>query len=374
MRNWRRVEIFHSGDEYYRSLRTALAQARRSITIETYIFSVDSFTEQILNDLAQARQRGVDVKIVVDGVGSFLWLPQLKAFCEKARLDLKVFHPLPPMYSWLFNYFWRLGKYFKHFNRRTHRKVTIIDDEKAYLGSLNFTAHHVGPQAWRDTGLCLEGEEISRLIVAFHISYLRTMHRGLLALLARFQWNPVLDPRESRVRLNTTQRLRRVLYRDLLSRLNGAQKRILITTAYFLPKRAILRALIRAAKRGVDVRVLIPGKSDVPLVKWAAFNLVNLLRRRGVRLYEYRKSILHAKSMIIDDIALVGSLNVNYRSFVHDLEVEVILDDPDSLRNMLEQWGKDLENSQEMTLQDYTATSFFARVFYKLAFRLRYML
>lgn len=374
MEKWSHVEIFYSGDEYYQSLIEALRRAQKSITIETYIFDIDSLTENILKELRLARERGCEVKIIVDGWGSYAWIPQLRSFCQKHLIDFRVFQPMPSPLAWIFRYFWVLSKYFKRFNRRDHRKITIIDDKRAYLGSLNFTKVHVGPQAWRDTGVCVEGTLVPRLSVAFHITYLRTIHRGLLGLLARFQWTPYLHPSTSLLRLNTTQRMRRQLYLDLLRRLNAAQNRIYITTAYFLPKRKILRALTKAAKRGVDVRILIPGKSDVPLVKWAAFNLAHWLHRRGVKLYEYEKSILHAKTMILDDKVFIGSFNLNHRSLIHDLEVEVILPDPKSSASMLNQWEIDLTNSKETTLADYTAKSLLARVFYKLAFRLRYML
>ncbi|MNJ94680.1 Cardiolipin synthase [compost metagenome] len=374
MEKWSHVEIFYSGDEYYRSLIEAIRHAQKSITVETYIFDIDSFTETVLKELAEARVRGCDVKIVVDGFGTYAWIPQLRSFCQKHHIDLKVFQPLPSPLAWIFRYFWALSKYFKRFNRRTHRKITIVDEKRAYLGSLNFTKHHVGPQSWRDTGVCVEGPLVARLSIAFHITYLRTIHRGLLGLLARFQWNPSVDPATSLLRLNTTQRMRRRLYLDLLRRLNTAEKRIYITTAYFLPKRKILRALTRAAKRGVDVRILIPGKSDVPLVKWAAFNIIHLLQKKGVKLYEYKKSILHAKTMILDDTVFVGSFNLNHRSLIHDLEVEVILPGAKSCESMLKQWEIDLSHSQEMTVEDYTASTFLGRVFYKLAFRLRYML
>jgi cardiolipin synthase len=132
--------------------------------------------------------------------------------------------------------------------------------------------------------------------------------------------------------------------------------------------------LIKAADRGVDVKILTPGKSDVPFVKWAAFNLTFFLLQKKIPIFEYQPSILHAKNMIIDDEAFVGSYNLNYRSLIHDLEVQVILNDASSLQNMLAQWQIDLGNSKPATEKDFNQTTWIGRLMHKIAFRLRYLL
>ncbi|MEN0058318.1 MAG: phosphatidylserine/phosphatidylglycerophosphate/cardiolipin synthase family protein [Bdellovibrio sp.] len=380
MESWDRVRIFHSGDEYYHSLLQDIRQAQKSITIETYIFNLDRLTETLLAELGSARQRGCSVKIVVDGFGSYYHIPDLDRRCQTLGIELRVFHPLPYPFLWarelfskytLRNHFLRRG-----LNRRTHRKITIIDEKRAYLGSLNFTELHcesiVGIKAWRDTGVWVEGAALSQLVLAFQVSYLRTYVKGLMNWVGR--WHHKKDPYESILRLNTTQRTRRRLYRDLLVRIAGARSRLYITTAYFLPKRSVLKALVKAAKRGVDVQILIPGKSDVPLVKWAAFFIVRFLLRQHIVIHEYQKTILHAKTMILDDEVFIGSFNLNHRSLLHDLEVEVIMRDSGSLQNMLEQWNTDLTNSKRVAEKDLSSPAWWARIIYNIAFSLRYML
>jgi cardiolipin synthase len=157
-------------------------------------------------------------------------------------------------------------------------------------------------------------------------------------------------------------------------RLSTAQSRIYVTTAYFLPKRSLLRAFLKAARRGVDVQILIPGKSDVPMVKWAAFSMVRFLLQKQITMYEYQKSILHAKTMIIDDVVFIGSFNLNHRSILHDLEVEAVLKDPESLQSMLDQWHKDIQESKRVGERDFHRPSWWLRPLYRLAFRLRYLL
>nr|BFD63390.1 phospholipase D-like domain-containing protein [Bdellovibrio sp. HM001] len=380
MESWSQAQIFYTGDDYFHSLIQDIRQARRSVTIESYIFAEDKLTKTILAELKNARERGCTIKIVVDGFGSYTSIPFLDRYCTENGMDLRVFHPLPYPILWahqfVLKYSMRGSLLFRRVNRRTHRKITIIDETRAYLGSLNFTevhcASYVGNKAWRDTGVWVEGEPVKRLVLAFQISYLRTFMKGLLGWVGR--WKLHEDPAREVLRLNTTQRLRRKLYRDLLRRLSQAQSRIYLTTAYFLPRRSLLRALMKAAHRGVDVQLLIPGKSDVPLVKWAAFYIVRFLLQRQVPIFEYQKSILHAKTMIIDNEAFIGSFNLNHRSILHDLEVEVILNDTQSVQSMLQQWKQDVSDSKAVSEKDFATPSWLTRLLYKIAFRLRYML
>lgn len=380
MESWSHIRIFHSGDDYFQSLICDIRKAQKSITIESYIFNVDKLTEPILSELAKALERGCSVKIVVDGFGSYYSIPQLDRICMLRGIEFRVFHPFPYPLLWFQSFFRKhtLKTQFliKRVNRRNHRKITIIDETRVYLGSLNFTQHHsesiMGPRAWRDTGVCLEGPPIKRLVLAFQISYLRTYLKGLVNWVGR--WRLKADPYEDVLRLNTTQRTRRRLYRNLLMRINRSKSRIYVTTAYFLPKRSLLRALLKASRRGVDVQLLIPGKSDAPIVKWAAFYIVRLLIQRRIPILEYQKTMLHAKTMILDNEVFIGSFNLNHRSILHDLEVEVVLKDKNTLENMLQQWQIDVSHSKLASEKDFAAPSWLASILYKIAFRLRYML
>jgi len=369
------IKIFNNGDEYFECLIEDIRRAQKSITIETYIFTLDKLTRQILEELGLARGRGVDVKLIVDGFGSYFEIPEILEICNQKNIEMRIFHPLPrPLIWFLSSPLVKSNTLLRRMNRRNHRKISIFDEKRAYLGSLNFSGAHIGPHAWRDTGVSVEGEGVKALIVAFHITYLRTFQRGVLKMLTRHKWLGTYDPTDSQVRLNTTIKMRHRIYKGLLRRMQYSQKRIYITSAYFLPKRKILGALISAARRGVDVRILIPGKSDVPIVKWAALHILKMLSQRGVRIFEYQKSILHAKTMMIDNEGFIGSFNLNHRSLLHDLEVEVVLKDPESLTTLETQWNEDLANSVEVGAKHFTPTSVILRMIHRLAFKLRYML
>lgn len=379
MDSWSRVQIFHTGDEYFKNLIEDIRQAKKSVTIEGYIFATDRLTSVLLNELAYARSRGCSVKMTVDGFGSYYYIPELTKTCQNSGIELRVFHPMPYWstltHRWPRVSEWKVASFLSRMNRRNHRKIVLIDDKAAYLGSLNFIEVHcekyVGPRAWRDTGVRLEGPAVKQLVIATQITYLRTIYRGILTWVGR--WRIPTSSFSTSLQLNTTQKMRRALYRDLLRLLNHAQGRIYITTAYFLPKRSLLKALIKASERGVDVKLILPGKSDVFLVKWAAFNLVRFLLHSRIPIYEYQKTILHAKTMVVDNAAFIGSFNLNHRSLLHDLEVIARFDDSESLQNMLVQWEADLKNSRSIKELEFNS-SWFSRWIYKIAFRLRYML
>lgn len=379
MDSWSRVQIFHSGDDYFSSLLNDLRHAQKSITIEGYIFAVDRLTQEILKELEQARSRGCTVKLIVDGFGSYNYIPELTKRCNNSGFEMRVFHPMPYFRTlakkWPRFEDFRITNFLSRMNRRNHRKIVIIDETAAYLGSLNFIevhcAKYVGSKAWRDTGVRVEGPAVKQLVIATQITYLRTVYRGILTWVGR--WRVPHSSFSTALQLNTTQKMRRTLYRDLLRLLANAETRIYITTAYFLPKRSLLKALLKAADRGVDVKLVLPGKSDVLLVKWAAFSLVRFLIHSRMPIFEYQKTILHAKTMIVDNNVYIGSFNLNHRSLLHDLEVIARFQDQDSLQNMLGQWERDLKNSRSISEADFNS-SWISRWFYKIAFRLRYML
>ncbi|WP_413574926.1 phospholipase D-like domain-containing protein [Bdellovibrio sp. HCB290] len=377
MDSWSDVRLFHTGDAFFESLIQDIQNAKENITIESYIFDLDKLTENILHELSLAVKRGVSVKLILDGFGSYSTIPLILKYCQQHGIELRVFHIMPYPSSWFRRVpaFEILGNasWWRRMNRRNHRKIVIFDEKTAYLGSLNFTEIHcekyVGNKAWRDTGVRVQGPAVKHLVIASQITYLRTIYKGILSWISR--WRTPIKQLNSAVQLNTTQKMRKHLYRDLLRRISHAQNRVYITTAYFLPKRSLLRALIRAKERGVDIKLLIPGKSDVPFSQWAAFFLVRFLVEKKIPVLEYQKSILHAKTMIIDDDAYVGSFNLNYRSLFHDLEVIAHFKTPQTVNNMISQWEEDLTHSKNITT---TGTSWLTRVLSKIAFRLRYML
>jgi cardiolipin synthase len=384
MKIWKEIHLFHSGDEFLTALLTALQNARSKITLEFYIFEIDEISQLLLEELRLAVQRGCKVQLLVDGVGSLFSIEALRLRCEKDGVQFQVYHPLPTFFEWL-------GKIPSAFrrkpptllrraNRRNHRKVVIVDAEIAFLGSVNMTRVHFekafGTAAWRDSSVRLTGPPIESLTAAFELAWARSRTITMLATDSDLDTTKktveTVLKWQSHVRLNVNLQIRRQLYKDLRRRIMMAEKRVYIVTAYFLPKRAVVRALAKAAERGVDIRIIIPGPSDVPLVKWIADQVTTTLLQAGVHVFEYQPRILHAKYMLIDDWSSLGSFNLNHRSLLHDLEVEAVLTDYDSLENLHQQFLEDLRQSNALDSLKYEQSPWWKRGLAKFLFKLRY--
>lgn len=361
-RAWERVSLFHEGDSFFDALEVAIKSARRSVYLESYIFATDRLGERILGAIDEAANRGVDVRVIIDGVGSSAWSAQIRARAKRGRFQLKVFHELPwgrllrrRRRAGKVGFFWGL---FRHLNNRNHRKVCVIDGVIGFVGSLNIIEYHcrrfVGEGAWRDTGVCVKGGEVSVLAASF-----LEVWRGR-ALRVRSRASRVQSG--ALIRLNTRRQLRSENYLDLLVKILGAQGRVWITNAYFVPDASLIRVLRIAAEAGVDVRIVVPAFSDVVFIPWvtSAFHLG--LLRAGVRIFEYTGSVLHAKTMLIDDWGLVGSSNLNHRSLLHDLEADVVLGSKEATSALAEQFVADCAHSREVTLRNWKSRPLLERI------------
>jgi cardiolipin synthase len=379
--SWSSVKIFQNGDSYFDDLVTDLRRARTSITIEVYIFAIDPLTTIILQELTEARKRGCKVHILVDGFGSYFWLTALEKEVKNRSLNLRIFQPFPRTLAWFrqffFPFLFQLLGLLKRLNHRDHRKIILIDQEIAYLGSLNMTQVHsprkMGSKAWKDTGLRLTGGSLNDLNRSFWITWNRAPRVTLRRFLRRRRRDKNYNPKTSLVRLNSTTWSRYWLYRDLLRRIKAAETRIWIETAYFLPKRSLLRALKKVAKRGVNVEIIVPAVTDVPVVKWAAEGLIQTLSKAGVSIYEYKPNVLHSKFFIIDQWATIGSHNWNHRSFLHDLEVEAVLPHPADVEKLSTDWQLDRKHSKLLTVSELGPQNFVKSLLCRIAFRLRYL-
>jgi cardiolipin synthase A/B len=341
--------VFSEGSQYFESLLQDIDHSSVGIDLETYIFELDSLGQNVIYHLAAASLRGVSVRLLLDGAGSSFWGKAVVKQFEDDGLQVRIFHPLPwnirhwklavPHLPWLVKLQSLLGS----LNRRNHRKICLIDHRLAWIGSFNICKCHLpqeqGGEGWRDTAVRLEGINLNELQQAFDSTWSNDR-----SLILRRIFSPVI------FRLNHIQR--RKLRRDLLNRISQCHLRIWITNAYFVPDAAFLRRLKKAARSGVDIRILLPGTSDIFFMPWAAATFYQSLLNSGVRIFEYRKNVLHAKVMILDDWVTVGSSNLDYRSFFHNLEVEAVLSLPSSKTVIQEQFLNDLNSSQEVFLQD----------------------
>ncbi len=379
--NWDQVQLYFSGDEYFRDLIQAIGQAQHEVLLESYIFDMDPIGLRVLEALSKAQARGVKVMLLVDGVGSFNWVLSLREYCEKNRLGFRVYHPLPFRMTFLRRISWkslrRILFLLKKANKRNHRKVILIDKTRAFLGSLNISQVHtkefLGGRAWRDTGIQVTGGPLNPLRRAFYDAWV-TARMEKLHLKQRLRRFKDRQKTDQILRMNSNVSWRYFLLRDLNRRMREATHRILITNAYFVPRRSVLRSLIKAAQRGVHVGLCIPSQSDVLPVRWASRSLYTRLLKAGVRIYEYQPQMMHAKTLVIDNWATVGSHNLNHRSLTHDLEVEAVLTKPEWVEPLIQQWDADIRHSQSITMTDLGKMTLLDRMLARLAYWFRYWL
>lgn len=349
--------LFTNNDDYFQSLLHDIQNATISIDLETFIFNDDFLGKQITDNLCLAAKRGVTVRVSVDGAGTPFWSATFARALENAGAKTKVFHPFPWQLwnwnrsvlkvSWIYKAIYLLTKA----NSRNHRKMCLIDKNIAYISSVNISACHLslekGGDNWRDFSVRLFHTPLDELYKAFEIAWThRTITERIRDVFHALR-------REPRLRLNYTRHRRRILYKNLLRRIRLCQRRIWITNAYFVPDHFLLKRLRVAAKNGVDVRILLPKKSDVRMMPWASSTFYQSLLKTGIKIYEYLPSMLHAKALILDDWTLLGSSNLNHRSLLHDLEVDVTLFSENSKKQLVQSFLNDLVQSRQLSLENW---------------------
>lgn len=328
-----------------------------------------------------ASRRGVRVRLLVDGAGSLLWGATPQPQLRQAGVETRIYHPIPwalPI-RFIYKKFNKSLALFSRINQRNHRKTVLIDGEIAFVGSFNVCAHHLstfkGPHSWRDTGVRVRGSGVADLLRAFERTFraswpvyrvgrwlgqvpipLRLNYFGFhcgLRLRNYTQHHLLAHPL---VRLNMGNTRRRKNYTEFLSRIEKSCNRVWITNAYFVPHGSLIRALNSAAKKGVDVRVLFPKNPDIFFIKWVRSAFYLGLLSAGVKIFEYGEHVhrvMHAKTALIDDWAIVGSSNLNHRSLFHDLEVDIVLTRPESILTLEEDFIRDRINAREIGLEDW---------------------
>lgn len=383
--SWASEMVFIDGEEYFSALLFEISLARKRVYIETYIFEFEQLGKKLLAALNNAAARGVDVRLLVDGVGSSEWISQRFSFEQELRFELKVYHPLPwqilpslgatrgPSVGWIF-------KLFSYANSRNHRKMAILDDDVAFVGSMNVSDVHLhsvaGDYTWHDVGVRLQGAACETLVDAFLNAWSRAWRVGERATL-----RPSLNLRGSREKLshpliirNDGRLLRYTALAQRLRMIRQAQRRVWIANAYFVPSGPVLRSLMHAASRGVDVRLLLPACSDVHFMPWVARAFYSTLIRHGVRLFEYQSRILHAKTMLIDDYATIGSANMNHRSLLHDYELDVIVKSEQTRTQLERMFEADFLTSHEVEVRKSMASPWWREMVVKFLLYFRHVL
>ena len=321
--------LFVEGDALYDAMLLDVDRAHEAIRVESYIFVDDEVGTRFIQAFVRQAEAGVATTLRLDLAGSWAGL-RASTVATLVRGGVR--------FQWSRVWSWRRPW---RFHRRNHRKLVIVDDTVAYLGGFNIhresSRRVVGESRWRDSHVRLTGPLVRDAIDLFDRYWL-----------GRF-WQPrtvdgfTLLP-------NRTAQCRHRLHCAFNERFGAARERVWLTTPYFVPDRRSQRRLCDAARRGVDVRLLVPGKSDVAIAQWASRAAYARMLAAGVRIFEYQPRVLHAKTALVDrHWGTVGTANFDYRSFFANDEVNLIAEDAELNMKLAAQFEHDLASSREVT-------------------------
>lgn len=314
------VSIYHDAERTYSALHLAIESAKSHVHMQYYIFQPDDTGRRFCDQLIRKAGEGVRCRVLLDGVGSWPLTREFLDAFAKGGVEVVFFLPV------------RLGTRKLHFNLRNHRKLVIVDGTVAFTGSQNIGDEYLGRKRrlgpWRDTHLRIEGPASTHLQEVFVEDWFFASGQDLAGDDSLFPPGSKLGGCVAQIVATGPDRANASLHMLLLAALTTARHSIAITTPYFVPDIAIMLALQVAAIRGVQVQLLLPSQSDVWLVLWAGRSYYEELIQAGVEIYEYEKTMLHSKVVVIDETwAMVGSANMDIRSFRLNFELTTLLYD-----------------------------------------------
>ncbi len=339
------IKIFTSGKEKFDSLISDLRNAKHSILLQYYIFLDDNIGNVIADILIRKAQEGVSVKVIYDHVGSFSANNRFFKRMQKAGVDTHPFFKVT---------FPQLAN---RINWRNHRKIVVIDSTIGYIGGMNIADRYVNGQAdgevWRDTHFRLTGDIVESLIYSFAIDWnFLKKHPELPKHITRIEGTTegsgmqlvTSGPTENWNNLSLV----------FLRAISSARRSIYIQTPYFLPTDALLAALQAAALAKVDVRIMMPEKTDSVLLHYASFSYITQCLKAGIKVYLYEPGMLHAKVMTIDDaFVTAGSTNFDFRSFENNFEGNLLIYDREINRQMRDIFFADLKECRKLNLPEW---------------------
>jgi cardiolipin synthase len=353
------VTILKNGIEIFPAMLAAIGNAKHTINLEFYIYWDGEIGRRFAEALAERARAGVAIKVILDAVGSAQMSQSLVDFMTRNGIDVEWYHPL----RWYT---------ISSLNHRTHRKLLIVDGRIGFSGGVGIADDWLGDadakNHWRETVARVEGPVVTQMQSAFMDNWVKS--RGeLLTGLDYFPAIAATGPHLTQVLKSSPAEGSSTVKLLYIISIVSAVKSIYISNAYFVPDTDTLRALEGAVRRGVDVRVIVPGEdSDVPIVRQASRWHYDLLLRRGIRIFEYQPTMMHAKTMVVDGAwSTIGSSNFDDRSFRLNDEVNINIYDDGIAGQMEAMFHADLARSEEITLRKWFKRGWLDRVKEKAA-------
>lgn len=357
-----RIDILENGDQIFPSMLTAIEQATSEICFETYIYWSGEIAQQFADALTDAANRGVVVLIVLDWWGAHPMNRKLLDQMRAVGARICHFNPL---------HWWQL----RRFQYRTHRKVLVVDRQVAFTGGVGIADKWLGdangPSEWHDLHYRLCGNAVAPMHRAFCDMWTQQLDQA-------YQFPPQQDSQsdkpatdsvgESVVRTqvftSSPRQGRQRIYQAFQFALENARESLLITTAYFVPDKKLFKLLVAAAKRGVQIQIMLPGsQTDRDIVRYASKSCWGPLLEQGVRIFEYQPSMLHAKYLVVDERWVsIGSANFDNRSFGLNEELNLNVVDERFAREHGDIFSRDRQRCRETTLAEWQNRSAWCRL------------
>lgn len=345
-----RVTLLHDGEQAFPAMLEAISQAKREILLEMYWFSSDQVGQQFADALSAKAEAGVGVRVIYDAVGSIQSDNRMFARMRDAGCQVEEYNPIAP---------WRARFRIGVLNNRDHRKLLVVDRQVGFTGGVNlgdeWAPKGAGGEGWRDDTIRIEGPAAEQMCDIFNYGWRRILEPAA----AKPRFRPPVDTGDgqgSRVRVlaNHYFRERRAIRQAYLHRIRAAERSVCITNSYFVPDGQIRRVLSQAVERDVEVRVIVPGQSDVMAVRHAARKLYGRLLEAGIQLYEWQGSILHSKTAVIDgQWCTVGTYNLDARSLRFNLEVIAAVEDAAVAGAIEERFNLDLAHAKPVSYEEW---------------------
>ncbi|PTR17600.1 cardiolipin synthase [Nitrosospira sp. Nsp2] len=357
-----KVTLLLDGPATYKSMYAAIRDAKSNINMETYSIENDEVGQRFADALLEKQKKGVQVNLVYDSVGSASTPEEFFRSLIDAGGNVLEFNPLNPL---LIRKKWEMG--------RDHRKLLVVDGQVAFVGGVNISSVYSsgsfrskppekGAKPWRDTHMRIEGPVVREFQKLFAATWLKQNGKSL-------DWAsyfPRIDKKGTeivRVIGSSPDQPHNPIYVTLLSAIDSAKTYAYVTNAYFVPDARLLAALRNAARRNVDVRLLLPDETDSNLVFYASHSYYDELLSAGVKIYERKDAMLHAKTALIDGVwSTIGSSNLDWLSFAHNQEINAIVVSQEFGEQMKAMYDNDMEASHLVTLEHWRQRSIVTRL------------
>lgn len=350
-----KVDTFIDGEEKFKALINDIRSAKKFIHIEYYIFRMDSLGKTIINELKKKVEEGVEVRLLVDGMGSKSLRGNKVKYIRSLGIKFYLFFPgfLPYINT--------------RVNFRNHRKIVVIDGKVGYVGGFNVGDEYINKgkqfEYWRDTHIRIQGEAVNELNKRFILDWDYASEGELKNYDDYFIDQEEYGDIGIQIVSSGPDHKEEFIKNAYMKIINNAKERIYIQTPYLVPDEPIKEALKIAALSGVDVRIMVPGKPDHFFMEWILSANMGELMESGVRIYKYQKGFIHSKTITADGkVASIGTANLDIRSFQLNFEINAIIFDSDFTKEQEEIFANDIKDSKQVILEEYDTRGRYIRI------------